>query len=262
MIRAVWRNRRLIFTLSRREVLGRYRGSVLGIFWSLVLPVFMLTVYTFVFSVIFRARWSAQNESRTEFALILFAGLLVFNLFSECLNRAPSLILQNPNYVKKVVFPLEILPCISFCAALFHTAISYLVWQVFYCVIFGWPPLTFILFPVVLVPLGLFTMGICWALAALAVYIRDVAQLVTVLTAVLMFLSPIFYPASALPVAYRALIQLNPLALPIEYARGVLLWSQLPGLFPFSLMTLVSLLVAWGGFAIFQKLRGGFSDVI
>jgi lipopolysaccharide transport system permease protein len=262
MIRSLLRHRSLIFSLSRREVLGRYQGSVLGIFWSLVLPIFMLTVYTFVFSVIFRARWSAQNESRTEFALILFAGLLVFNLFAECVNKAPSLVLQNPNYVKKVVFPLEILPWISFGSALFHTAISYLVWQVFYCVIFGWPPVTFLLFPVVLLPLAFFIMGLSWALAALAVYIRDVTQLVGVATAVLMFLSPIFYPATALPVAYRGFLILNPVAQPIEYARGVLLWAQVPSLVPFCIMTLVSAIFAWLGFVIFQKLRPGFSDVL
>ena len=222
----------------------------------------MLTVYTFVFSVIFRARWNAQNESRTEFALILFAGLLVFNLFAECINKAPSLILQNSNYVKKVVFPLEILPCVSFCSAFFHMAISYAVWQVFYCVIFGWPPLTFLLFPVVLIPLALLIMGLSWALAALATYIRDVTQLVGVATAVLMFLSPIFYPASALPAAYRGLLVLNPVAQPIEYARGVLLWSQLPGVLPYCVMTLVSAGCAWAGFALFQKLRPGFSDVL
>ncbi len=114
MIASLWRHRELIRASVKREILGRYRGSAMGLLWSFFNPVFMLTVYTFVFSEVFKARWSAGSESKTEFALVLFAGLIVFNLFSECINRAPSLILSNPNYVKKVVFPLEILPFCCF----------------------------------------------------------------------------------------------------------------------------------------------------
>ena len=262
MAASAWRNRALIASLTKREVIGRYRGSVLGIMWSLVLPIFMLAVYTFVFSVVFNARWSDQSTSKTEFALILFAGLLVFNLFSECVNRAPNLILHNQNYVKKVVFPLEILPWVALCSALFHTLISYVVWQVFYVVLFGLPNVTTLLFPVVLVPLVLFTLGVSWLLASIAVYLRDVAQLVGVLTTVLMFMSPIFYPLSALPAAYRSVIELNPLALPIEFARDVLLWGKMPDATAFCLYTAGSALMAWVGFTCFQKLRSGFADVV
>lgn len=262
MVGSGWRHRALIWTLTRREVVGRYRGSVLGILWSFVLPVFMLAVYTFVFSIVFKTRWTAGSTSKTEFALILFAGLLVFNLFAECINRAPTLIQQNQNYVKKVLFPLEILPIISLFAALFHTLVSYLVWQMFYVAFFGLPNVTVLLFPVVLVPLLLFTLGLSWMLAALAVYLRDIAQLVGVLTTVLMFMSPIFYPLSALPQAYRSIIGLNPLAFPIEYARDVLLWNRLPDVTSFSLYSLGSVLMAWAGFACFQKLRSGFADVV
>jgi len=262
LVASAWGNRALIASLTKREVVGRYRGSVLGIVWSLVLPVFMLAVYTFVFSVVFNARWSAQSTSKTEFALILFAGLLVFNLFSECVNRAPTLILHNQNYVKKVVFPLEILPWVALCSALFHTLISYVVWQVFYVIFFGAPNMTVLLFPVVLLPLALFTLGVSWMLASVAVYLRDIAQLVGVLTTVLMFMSPIFYPLSALPAAYQPVIGLNPLALPIEFARDVLLWGNLPGLTVFALYTAGSALMAWVGFTCFQKLRSGFADVV
>jgi ABC-type polysaccharide/polyol phosphate export systems, permease component len=262
MFTSIWRHKQLIATLTRREVLGRYRGSVLGVLWSFVLPVFMLAVYTFVFSVVFRARWNEQSESRTEFALILFAGLLVFNLFSECVNRAPHLILQNQNYVKKVVFPLEILPLISFGVALFHTLVSYLVWQLFFCIMFGWPNATVALFPLVLLPLGLLTLGLSWALAALSVYLRDIVQLVTVLTTVLLFMSPIFYPVSALPKVYQNAMHLNPLAAPIDYARDVLMFGQVPSVDGWALLTGVSLVAAWIGFACFQKLRDGFADVL
>ena len=130
MVASFWRNRLLIYSLSKREVIGRYRGSYFGILWSFINPLFMLAIYTFVFSMIFKARWNAESDSRTEYALILFAGLLVFNLFSECITKAPSLIQSNVNYVKKVVFPLEILPWVTLYSALFHGAISLIVWLI------------------------------------------------------------------------------------------------------------------------------------
>ncbi len=262
MFASAWRNKALIALLARREVLARYHGSSLGVMWSLVLPMVMLGVYTFVFSVVFKARWSEASTSKTEFALTLFAGLMVFNLFAECVNKAPNLILHNQNYVKKVLFPLEILPWISLCAAFFHMAISYLVWQALYIVLFGLPPATVLLFPVVLAPFVLFIMGVSWLLAALSVYLRDLVQLVGVMVTVLMFMSPIFYPLSALPAKYQSIAGLNPMAFPIEFSRDVLLWGKLPGPLAFTLYTVFSVFIAWAGFALFQKLRSGFADVV
>jgi lipopolysaccharide transport system permease protein len=209
IFRSLWRNRGLINALIQREVVGRYRGSFMGILWSFFNPVFMLAVYTFVFSVVFKARWSGGGDSKTEFALVLFAGMIVFSLFSECVNRAPNLILSNANYVKKVVFPLEILPIVNIGAALFHLLISLIVWLIFYIIFFGIPQLTLLLFPVVLLPLILFTLGISWILASLGVYLRDVGQIVGVITTALMFLSPIFYPVTALPKEYQILLHLH-----------------------------------------------------
>jgi len=246
----------------KREVLGRYRGSVLGIVWSFLHPIFLLAVYTFVFSVVFKARWSEGSDSKTEFALVLFAGLLIFNLFAECVSRAPALILSNVNYVKKVVFPLEILPWVSLGSALFHTLVSFAVWLLFYLVFFGLPPLTLLLFPLVLLPLVFFTMGLSWLLASLGVYLRDVGQVIGLLVTVLMFLSPIFYPISALPERYQLLLQLNPLTLVIEQTRGVLIWGECPAPEIFVLYTTCSALIAWSGFAWFQKTRRGFADVL
>src|SRR5574338_1732515 len=225
MILSVWRNRRLIQSLVRREVVGRYRGSVMGLLWSFFNPVFMLLVYTFVFSVVFKARWNVANDSKTEFALVLFAGLIVFSLFTECVNRAPGLILANVNYVKKVVFPLEILPVVSLGSTLFHALISLGVWLAAYLVLFGIPPVTALLLPLVILPLLLFILGLSWALASLGVYLRDVSQVIGVITTVLMFLSPVFYPANALPAEYRHMLYLNPLTPVIEQARGVLDWG-------------------------------------
>lgn len=262
LISSFWRNRTLIGALVQREVVGRYRGSFMGILWSFFNPVFMLIVYTFVFSVVFKARWSGGSDSKTEFALILFAGLIIFNFFAECFNRGPTLILSNANYVKKVVFPLEVLPWITVGSAIFHMLISLIVWLLAYVILFGFPHLTVLLFPLIIFPLLLFIMGLTWALASLGVYLRDVSQFIGILTTVLMFLSPIFYPATALPERYQHLLMLNPLTPAIEYARDVLFFGKLPDFTILGLYTLGSALIAWLGFAWFQKTRKGFADVI
>lgn len=262
LMAGIWRHRELIGQMVGREVIGRYRGSVLGILWSFLHPVFMLAVYTFVFSVVFKARWQGGGESRSEFALVLFAGLLVFNLFAECVNRAPGLILSNANYVKKVVFPLEVLPIVAMGSALFHALVSLLVWLLFYLALFGLPQATALWLPLILSPLVLLTLGLCWLLAALGVYLRDVGQLIGIVTTTLMFLSPIFYPLSALPPEYQAWLLANPLSLVIEQVRDVLVWGAPPRWMPFAIELALASLFAWLGFAWFQKTRKGFADVI
>lgn len=262
MVKSLIRNRGLIKALTEREVLGRYRGSFVGIFWSLLTPMVMLAVYTFVFSVIFKARWNAQSSSLTEYGMVLFAGLIVFNIFSECVGQSPSLVLSNVNYVKKVVFPLEILPWVSLGAALFHAAISTSVWLVAYLILFGLPPITVLLFPLVILPLILLIMGLTWVLASLGVYLRDVSQFVGIIITITMFLSPIFYSASSLPKEYRILLQINPLTSVIEGARDVLFWGVMPDLVFLGIYLILSILVAWLGFVWFQKTRKGFADVL
>lgn len=262
MFASLWRNRDLIGALVKREVVGRYRGSFMGILWSLFNPLFMLAVYTFVFSVVFKARWNAGSDSRAEFALVLFAGLLVFNVFAECINRAPGLILGNVNYVKKVVFPLEILPWVILGSALFHGSVSLAVWLVAYLLVFGVPHLTLVYFPLIIVPLGLFIMGLSWALASLGVYLRDVSQVIGIVTTVLMFLSPIFYPVTALPEEYRGLLFMNPLTPAIEQGRAVLYWGRIPNFAMLGLYLVIASAIAWLGFAWFQKTRKGFADVL
>ncbi|MES2741851.1 MAG: ABC transporter permease [Pseudomonadota bacterium] len=262
MVSSLWRHRALTRALVQREVMGRYRGSIMGLLWSFLNPVLMLLVYTFVFSVVFKARWHAGSDSKTEFALVLFAGLLVFNLFAECFNRAPALILSNVNYVKKVVFPLEILPWVALGAAMFHALISVTVWLLAYLILYGLPHPTVLLLPLVVLPLILFIMGVTWGLAALGVYLRDVAQFIGVLTTVLMFLSPIFYSGNSLPAEYRGLLQFNPLTPAIEQARDVLFWGRVPDPTLWFAYLCGSALIAWLGFAWFQKTRKGFADVL
>lgn len=262
IFRIIVRRRGLILDLARRDVAGRYRGSVLGLLWSFFNPLLMLAVYTFVFSVVFKARWAGGSDSKTEFALVLFAGLIFFNFFSECINRAPVLVIGNANYVKKVVFPLEVLPVVTMASAAFHLLISFCVWLLFYLLFFGIPPITIALLPLVLLPLMLLTLGLSWLLASLGVYLRDVAQVVTVITTVLMFLSPIFYSVSSLPENYRPFLKANPLTLTIEEARSVMIWGVPFEWMPWVGYLLATMLVAWLGFAWFQKTRKGFADVL
>jgi lipopolysaccharide transport system permease protein len=263
LARSLWRNRRLIAQMTKREVAGRYKGSVLGLAWSFFNPVLMLAVYTFVFSVVFRARWGlGGEESKTQFAVVLFVGMIVHGLFAEVLNCAPGLILANVNYVKKVVFPLEILPAISMGAALFHSLVSLLVLFIAFVIFNGYLHWTAIFAPLVLLPLVILSLGLAWILASLGVFIRDIGQTIGIVTTVMMFLAPVFFPVTALPEAYRPLIMANPLTFIIVQAREVLIWGRQPDWMGLGIYTLAATAVAWAGYAWFQKTRKGFADVL
>jgi lipopolysaccharide transport system permease protein len=258
-----WLNQNLIWQLAKRQVMGRYRGSVMGLAWSFFNPILMLGVYTFVFSVVFKTKWGiGVNESKTDFALLLFVGMIVYGVFSECVNNAPGLIMSNVNYVKKVVFPLEILPWITMASALFHAAISTLVWLAAYAFLNAKLQPTVMLLPLIILPLVFFTVGLTWFLASIGVFIRDISQIVGVLTMVLMFLSPVFYPVSAVPQQYRPLLQLNPLTYIIEESRNVLFGGRMPNWLNWGIYISASLIVMWAGFWWFQKTRKGFADVV
>jgi lipopolysaccharide transport system permease protein len=263
LVASFWRNRDLIVQMTKREVLGRYKGSVIGLAWSFFNPVLMLLVYTFFFSVVFKTRWGMPGqETKASFAIILFVGIIVHSLFAEVVNRAPSIVLSNVNYVKKVVFPLETLPWISIGASLFHASIGLLVLLIAQLCINQNLPWTVVFFPLILVPLVLATLGIAWFLSALGVYMRDVGQVTGVLTSILMFLSPIFYPVSALPPQYQTFIKLNPLTFIIEEGRNSLVFGVIPNWTNWCIATACSALAAWIGFWWFQKTRKGFADVL
>ena len=262
LVASLWSNRSLTAAFVKREVLSRYRGSVVGILWSFFNPVLMLIVYTFVFSVVFQARWGGGSGSRTEFALVLFSGLIMFTLFAESINRAPGLVLSNVNYVKKVIFPLEVLPVVGILSSTFHMLISLGVWLLAYCIFFGMPHATLLLWPLIIVPFMMFILGLSWMLASLGVYLRDVSQVIGVLTSSLMFLSPIFYPVSALPESYQHLLYLNPLTPVIEMTRDVLFWGRIPDLKMLFTYWFATSVIAVLGFAWFQKTRKGFADVL
>ncbi|KGS15394.1 MULTISPECIES: ABC transporter permease [Pseudomonas syringae group] len=262
LVSSLWTNRSLISQMTKREVIGRYRGSVMGLAWSFFNPVLMLAVYTFVFSEIFSARWVGVDTGKGGFAILLFVGMIVHGLFAECANRAPSLVMSNSNYVKKVVFPLEILPVITLGSALFHSCISLIVLVIAQLLISHTLYWTALLFPLILVPLILGTLGISWFLASLGVYLRDVGHVITVLTTVLLFLSPVLYPVAALPEVYRPWLQMNPLTYIIEESRSVLLFGNLPHWDSLGIAIAVGAVIAVIGFWFFQKTRKGFADVI
>ena len=263
LLRSLRRNRELVRQLAWQEIVGRYRGSMFGMAWSILTPLLMLGVYTFVFSVVFGARWGTDGQGgKAEFAVILFAGLAVFNLFADCVNRAPMLVINNANYVKRVVFPLEILPVVAFGNALFHFVASMAVWLLASLVLLGGVPWTAVLLPLILLPLVLGTLGVSWLLASLGVYLRDVGQTTTVVVTGLLFLSPIFYPLDAVPEGVRRVVKMNPVAYVVETARGALVFGRVPDPLELALATVVGVLLAWGGFWWFQKTRRGFADVL
>ena len=263
MLATSWRNRSLVRSFVSRAILGRYRGSYLGILWSFVNPLIMLAVYTFVFSVVFNMRMGIDGgESRAQFALVLFVGIIVHAFFAEIIVSAPALILNNVNYVKKVVFPLEILPLVSSGAALFHMAISACVLLFAVFILNGAIPLTAVLAPVVIMPFIVLMTGISWFLASVGVYLRDANQVMGIVASVALFLAPIFYPLSSVPEAFQGLIMLNPLTFIIEETRAVLILGQAPDWEGFAVYSAIALAVCCLGFAWFQKTRTGFADVI
>jgi lipopolysaccharide transport system permease protein len=263
LAKSLLHNRKLILQMTKREVAGRYKGSIIGLTWAFFNPAFMLIVYTFVFSVIFKSRWGVESEgAKTQFALVLFVGMMVHGLLAEVLNRAPSLIVSNVNYVKKVVFPLEILPVIAMGAALFHSAISLGVLLAAFALFNGYLHWTVVLLPLVLLPLVIFTLGIAWILSSLGAFLRDVSQTIGIFTMVLMFLSPVFYPVAAVPEEFRPWLMANPLTFIIEQSREVLIFGREPDWVGLGLYTMVAIAAAWVGYGWFQKTRKGFADVI
>lgn len=253
---------KLILTLAKRDIAARYKGSYLGLAWSFINPLFMLAIYTFVFGTIFNARWTGDSTSNADFALALFAGLIVFSVFSDCTNRAPVLMLHNANYVKKVVFPIEILTIVVLCSALFQALVSTIIWMIASLIITGTLHWTIVYFPFVLIPLILFVLGVTWIFASLGVYLRDLSQFVGLLTTAMLFLCPIFYSASMLPEKYRFLFLLNPLTPIVEQFRTILYFGMAPDWYQIGISSVIGLVFAVAGYGWFQKTRKGFADVL
>ena len=260
----LWRYRDLIRQFTRREIEGRYKGSYFGLLWSFITPIVMLLVYTFVFGVVFKARWPHERggDSLAEFAVVMFAGQIAFQAFAEPVGRAAGLIVSVPNFVKKVVFPLQILPVAVVGAALYHVAIGLLIALVASSVIFHTIPWTVLLVPLSLLPLAMLGLGLSWFLAALGVYLRDVGYIVGVIVQVLFFATPIFYPLSAIPEEYRWLMAMNPLTPMIDLVRGNLIFGVVGEPIVWMTAFIVGLVAMVLGYAWFMITRKGFADVL
>ena len=230
--------------------------------WAVLLPLAMLGIYSYVFGAVFKSRWDEPGASAFPFPLVLFAGLIVFNFFAECVSRAPTLVTTSPNLVKKSVFPLEILPWMTVFTAAINSSISAAILLIGEWLWTGYVPITALLFPLVLMPVALVALGAGWFLASLGVYVRDIAQLVGLVTTALLFFTPIFYPPTGIPEALRGFAAFNPLAEQVQSMRDVLLWGRVPNIPAFLTARAVGWVFAWIGFLWFSNTSDGFADVL
>lgn len=262
LLRDYWHNRFLIKQLVIREVYGRYQGTHLDFLWVVLEPLIMLAVYTVVFRVIFSRHWYSEDESTLEFSIILFSGLLVFNFFRETINSAPKLVLRNTNYVKKVVFPLEILPLVSVLSGFYHFCVSLIILTVMYVVVYGNLHIEILYIPLIIFPYIFILIGASLFLASVGVFFRDIAQIIGMVVMATLFLSAIFYPIESIPEKYQLWFHLNPVAFTADQLRGAVIWGRAPQwqwmLFYYPVSIIISLL----GFIWFQKTRKGFADVL
>ena len=255
-------HRSLTWELAKRDVLGRYRGASFGLMWSLISPFLMLLIFTFAFGTVMGSRWPEVESGGASFAIVLFAALIVHGFFAECLNKAPQLVASQPAFVKRVVFPLDILPWPMVLSAAFHAMTNLSVFLLLQLVLDGGVQATALWFPLVLLPLAALALAVGWSLSALGVYLRDIAQVTPLLSVALLFLSSAMVPPSAVPADYRWLFDLNPLSFIMEQSRDVLVRGVPPDFAGLALYGLVSLAVAILASALFARLRGGFADVL
>lgn len=259
---SIIRNKELLWELVKRDYLSRYKGSALGLLWAVLTPMLMLGMYTFVFGVAFDAKWGTEHDDKLDFAIVIFSGLIVHSLFAECLTRAPSIISAHTNYVKKIVFPLEILPLMVIGSALGNFLLSVFILIIGNLLLGNAPYIEGLLLPILLLPLVLIIVGLSWFLASIGVYLRDFTQFIGLLTTIALFLAPIFYPITALPLAYQRFLFLNPITAPIIQLRDTLLWGAEVNWGAWTISLGVGLIVFYLGYAWFQKTRIGFSDVL
>lgn len=260
---ALWHYRHLLWQFTKRQIEGRHKGSLLGFGWSVLNPLLMLAIYTFVFSVIFPGHFANRpDDGPIAYAFTIFLGLCFYHLFVDSFAPAPSVIVTNPNFVKKVVFPLEILPAAAVGAAVFHFLV---VLALFFAGAFatgipiGW---TALWLPLIVLPLIMLSLGTCWLLAALGVFLRDLQQLVTFAALVLMWASAIFFSPAKIPVPVWRFLKFNPLLQAIDLARNTVLWGESPSPKALLYLYLSSLVMLAFGYWVFRKARPAFADVL
>jgi lipopolysaccharide transport system permease protein len=259
ILKDLYDRRLLLIQLVKRDVLLRYRGAMFGVLWIFLSPLLMLGIFAFVFGHIFQARWP-QAEGGVPFWILLYSGLIAFNLFAETVSRSPTAVRSYPSYVKKIIFPVEILPVVPLGASLVHVVFNLLI-LVLALAMTGFLHIRILLYPFLLVPLLFFSLGLAWFLAAWGVFIKDMTQIVPVFVQMLMFLSPVFYPVSALPAKLQPLYLHNPLGAVIEACRAAIVGNAIPWTAWFWALGF-SLLVFILGYAFFGHSREEFADVL
>lgn len=254
---ALWR------TLVQQDLAVKYRGTLLGRLWPLLMPLLLLAIYGFVFGAVFRARWPGLAEGdHLGFALNLFLGLLVHGLLAESVGQAPSLFQRNSNFVRKIVFPLPVLVAVPLGAALFHMTLGVLlVWTVNGVWGTGWHWQAMML-PAILAPYVLMLFGISMAFSALGVYLRDLTQIVTVIVMLVLFTGTVFYPRAMVPSVFSGVVGANPISWPTDALRAALLQGRVPEWTSWGNYTVAAVLVAVVGALLFRALRPGFADVL
>lgn len=262
-VQLVFRHHDLLRQLVWREIVGMYRGSILGMLWMVATPIFLLMVYAFVFATVMKVRWPITHDADAlGFAPILFSGLIVHGFLSEVVNASPRIVSSYPNFVQKVIFPLEILPLVRVFAALFHVGVGFLILLAFLLASGFSLHWTALLAPIFFIPIIILMVGVAWGLSALGLYFRDIAHTTTVITTAMLFLSPIFYPLSALPEVWQRLVYLNPLTAIVEAQRDLIFWGRLPDLSLIGVYLGVALAVAWAGWIVFRRTRNEFGDLL
>lgn len=259
---ALGKHRSLTYELAKRDVLGRYRGASFGLLWSLFTPFLLLLVYTLAFGYVFKSRWPGAGDRVTDFAVILFVGLIVHGFFAECMTRAPNVIVGQPNFVKRIVFPLEVLSWVTVSSALFHTAMNVLVLLALNIVLRGEFHITSLLLPLVMAPLVILAVGVGWAFSAVGVFLRDIGQATGVVATAMLFLSSAIVPVHTLPENYQQVFRANPLTFIIDQSREVMIWGRLPDWSGLATYALVASMIALLAFLLFGKLRAEFADVL
>lgn len=262
LLQSLYFHKQLILKLAQREIFTRYQSSLLGIGWAFVTPVITLLVYTIFFSIFLKARWAGFENGYADYALVLFIGLLIHSLFTECLSRAPHLILLQPNYVKKVVSPIELFPCVAMISSLFHLAIGFTILVLAQLIINHWLSWTIVFLPILFTPFIILMLGFMWFLSALGIYMRDISQIITHITMIALFMSPVFYPLSNLPASVQPWLYVNPLTFIVEQARQIFFHAAYPDWSGIGIYFFVSILTAYIGLWWFQRTREGFADVL
>lgn len=263
--RYFWRHRELLAAFSRIEFRTRYQGAQLGVLWSVFTPLLTLAVYTFVFSVVFKPVWaggSGKDGGFLGYALILFTGLSAFEVFAGCVNRMPRLLSENVTFIKKVLFPLEILPVSILATSVAESLVSLALVALGVLATTGSLPWTALFAPLAYAPLAMLTLGACWLLAPIGVFLKDLDKMVAVAVQLYFFATPVLYPLEAVPEPYRQLLALNPLHPVVDHLRRTILWGQMPDWTALGIVTAAAAVAMFAGYAFFRAIKRFFPDVV